>query len=72
MRLQASKSKNAASLYVIKTVYIDKKEHTITVKNLVQKKNFMKNLMVKSLMNGQKNILKNWTNKEKSKIETLL
>jgi hypothetical protein len=59
MRLQASKSKNAASLYVIKTVYIDKKEHTITVKNLVQKKNFMKNLMVKSLMNGQKNILKN-------------
>ncbi len=34
MRLQASKSKNAASLYVIKTVYIDKKEHTITVEKL--------------------------------------
>ena len=28
MRLQVSKSKNSASLYVIKTVYIEGKEHT--------------------------------------------
>ena len=34
MRLKISKSKNSTSLYVIKTVYIDGKEHTKTVKKL--------------------------------------
>lgn len=34
MRLQISKSKNAASLYVIKTVYINGKEHTQIVEKL--------------------------------------
>lgn len=34
MRLKVSRSKNAASLYVTKTVYIDKKERTITVEKL--------------------------------------
>jgi len=34
MRLKVSKSKNSASLYVTKTVYIDKKERTITVEKL--------------------------------------
>lgn len=34
MRLKVSRSKNSASLYVTKTVYIDKKEHTITVEKL--------------------------------------
>lgn len=34
MRLQISKSKNAASLYVIKTIYINGKEHTQIVEKL--------------------------------------
>jgi transposase len=34
MRLKVSRSKNAASFYVTKTVYIDKKEKTITVEKL--------------------------------------
>ena len=34
MRLKVSRSKNSASLYVTKTVYINKKEHTITVEKL--------------------------------------
>jgi hypothetical protein len=34
VRLKVSKSKNSASFYVTKTVYIDKKEKTITVEKL--------------------------------------
>ncbi len=34
MRLQVSRSKNAASLYVIKTVYVDGKEKTLRVEKL--------------------------------------
>jgi transposase len=34
MRLKVSRSKNSASFYVTKTVYIDKKEKTITVEKL--------------------------------------
>lgn len=34
MRLKISRSKNSASLYVTKTVYIDKKERTLTVERL--------------------------------------
>jgi transposase len=34
MRLKVSRSKNSASLYVTKTVYIDKKERTITAEKL--------------------------------------
>ena len=34
MRLQISKSKNSASLYVIKTIYTGRKEHTIIVEKL--------------------------------------
>ena len=34
MRLQVSKSKNSASLYVIKTIYTNGKEHTKIVENL--------------------------------------
>jgi len=46
MRLKVSCSKNSASLYVTKTVYVDKKECTITVEKLGQKRNFVKNLTV--------------------------
>ena len=34
MRLKVSRSKNSASLYVTKTVYEGKKEHTFTVEKL--------------------------------------
>lgn len=34
MRLKVSKSKNSASFYVTKTIYVDKKEKTITVEKL--------------------------------------
>ena len=34
MRLKISRSKNSASFYVTKTVYIDGKEKTITVEKL--------------------------------------
>ena len=34
MRLQISQSKNAASLYVIKTIYINRKERTQIVEKL--------------------------------------
>jgi transposase len=44
MRLQISKSKNAASLYVIKTIYINGKEHTQIVEKLGTISELEKNL----------------------------
>lgn len=44
MRLKVSRSKNSASLYVTKTVYIDKKERTITVEKLGTEKELRERL----------------------------
>lgn len=44
MRLKVSRSKNAASFYVTKTVYIDKKERTITVEKLGTEKELREKL----------------------------
>lgn len=44
MRLRVSKSKNAASLYVIKTIYEGKKERTITVEKLGTEKELREKL----------------------------
>ena len=44
MRLKVSRSKNSASLYVIKTVYENKKERTITVEKLGTEKELRKKL----------------------------
>ena len=44
MRLKVSRSKNSASFYVTKTVYIDKKEKTITVEKLGTEKELRKKL----------------------------
>jgi transposase len=44
MRLKVSRSKNSASLYVTKTVYIDKKERTITVEKLGTEKELREKL----------------------------
>jgi len=44
MRLKVSRSKNSASLYVTKTVYIDNKERTITVEKLGTEKELREKL----------------------------
>lgn len=44
MRLKISRSKNAASFYVTKTVYEDKKERTITVEKLGTEKELLEKL----------------------------
>ena len=44
MRLKVSRSKNSASLYVIKTVYEGKKEHTLTVEKLGTEKELREKL----------------------------
>lgn len=44
MRLKISRSKNSASFYVTKTVYLDKKEHTITVEKLGTEKELREKL----------------------------
>ena len=44
MRLKVSRSKNSASFYVTKTVYIDKKERTITVEKLGTEKELREKL----------------------------
>ena len=44
MRLKISRSKNSASFYVTKTVYIDKKEKTITVEKLGTEKELREKL----------------------------
>lgn len=44
MRLKVSRSKNSASFYVTKTVYVDKKERTITVEKLGTEKELREKL----------------------------
>ena len=44
MRLKISRSKNSASLYVTKTVYVNKKERTITVEKLGTEKELREKL----------------------------
>lgn len=44
MRLKVSHSKNSASLYITKTVYVDKKERTITVEKLGTEKELRERL----------------------------
>lgn len=44
MRLKVSRSKNSASLYVTKTVYVDKKERTLTVEKLGTEKELREKL----------------------------
>ena len=46
MRLKISRSKNSASFYVIKTVYVDKREKTITVEKLGTEKELKEKLGV--------------------------
>jgi len=59
MRLQISRSKNSASLYVIKTVYIDKKEKTQIVEKLGTVKELEEKLNGQDPIEWQKNMLSN-------------
>ena len=44
MRLKVSRSKNAASLYVTKTVYENKKQRTVTVEKLGTEKELLEKI----------------------------
>ena len=60
MRLKITRSKNSASLYVIKSVYNSKTQSNSSkiVEKLGTEAELRKNFMVKIHMNGQKNISK--------------
>lgn len=57
IRLQVSRTKNAASFYVVKTVYTNGKKMNKIHENLVLKRNLKKNLEILILNNGLENTL---------------
>jgi len=65
MRLKVSRSKNSASLYVTKTVYVDKKEKTITVEKLGTEKELREKLNGQDPYVWAKNYIDKLTKKEK-------
>lgn len=65
MRLKVSHSKNSASLYVTKTVYIDKKEHTITVEKLGTEKELREKLNGQDPYEWAKKYIEELNKKEK-------
>lgn len=65
MRLQISKSKNSASLYVIKTVYIDRKEHTKIVEKLGTYDELLKKLNGQDPIEWAKKYIEELNRKEK-------
>lgn len=65
MRLKVSRSKNSASLYVTKTVYVDKKEKTITVEKLGTEKELREKLNGQDPYLWAKNYIAALTKKEK-------
>ena len=65
MRLKVSRSKNSASLYVTKTVYVDKKEHTITVEKLGTEKELREKLNGRDPYEWAKKYIEELNQKEK-------
>ncbi len=65
MRLKVSRSKNSASLYVTKTVYVDKKERTITVEKLGTEKELREKLNGQDPYVWAKNYIEELNKKEK-------
>ena len=59
MRLQIVKSKNAQSLYVVKTVYHNKKRTNKVIEKLGTYENLRKKYIQMIQLNGLKNMLKN-------------
>lgn len=64
MRLKVSRSKNSASLYVTKTVYVDKKERTITVEKLGTEKELRERLNGQDPYEWAKNYIEKLNKKE--------
>lgn len=65
MRLKVSRSKNSASLYVTKTIYVDKKEKTITVEKLGTEKELREKLNGQDPYVWAKEYIDKLTKKEK-------
>lgn len=72
MRLKVSKSKNSASFYVIKTVYEDKKERTVTVEKLGTEAELRKRLNGDEPYEWAKNYVKELNKKEKEQTREIL
>jgi transposase len=72
MRLQVSKSKNSASLYVIKTVYIEGKEHTKIVEKLGTEEQLRKTLNGRDPYEWAKEYVEKLNKQEKEQTQTLL
>lgn len=72
MRLKVSRSKNSASLYVTKTAYIDKKEHTITVEKLGTETELREKLNGADPYEWAKEYIKELNEKEKEQTRTIL
>ena len=72
MRLKVSRSKNAASLYVTKTVYENKKQRTVTVEKLGTEKELLEKLNGEDPYEWAKNYIKELNEKEKLQQRTLL
>lgn len=72
MRLKISKSKNAASLYVIKTIYINKKEKTKTVEKLGTYAELEKRLNGQDPIEWAKDYIKELNKQEKEGTRTVI
>lgn len=72
MRLKVSRSKNAASLYVTKTVYIDNKEKTITVEKLGTEKELREKLNGEDPYEWAKKYIAELNRKEKEETRKVL
>jgi transposase len=72
MRLKVSRSKNSASLYVTKTVYIDKKEKTITVEKLGTEAEIREKLNGADPYEWAKEYIRNLNEKEKEETRKVL
>jgi len=72
MRLQISKSKNSASLYVIKTIYINGKEHTKIVEKLGTYDELLKKLNGQDPIEWAKKYIQELNRKEKEEKREVL
>ncbi|ATW23451.1 IS1634 family transposase [Candidatus Formimonas warabiya] len=72
MRLKVSRSKNSASLYVTKTVYMNKKERTITVEKLGTETELREKLNGADPYEWAKEYIRKLNEKEKEQIRKIL
>jgi len=72
VRLKISKSKNSTSLYVIKTIYIDGKEHTKTVEKLGTVVNLEKKLNGQDPIEWAKQYIEELNKKEKEATQDVI